>query len=159
MEDEQLEQIKALFREAQDTVYGNGAFDTMADQAEATGDINGAVAQLVAAVINSTIKDAGVTDTTILLGLGIMLISDMLDGLQKVGLTAEVDAIPEIINSAMQQVFDTNPEVAEATMNDPQMRAAIENGMGSDIMNQAKAGGDVAQGVLQGTVESQGGGV
>ena len=37
MDDELLEQVKGLFQESYSVIYEGGAFDTMADQAEADG--------------------------------------------------------------------------------------------------------------------------
>ncbi len=154
MEDEILEQIKQLFRESQDAVYGNGAFDAMADQAEATGDVVPAVAQLVASVISSVVKDAGVRDVSVLLGLGIMLIADMLDGLQKVGIEAPADVMNSIINEAMKQVLANNPDLAEEIASDPAMQQAMQNPEG--FMNEAM-GPEQAPAPEQGVLAGVGG--
>lgn len=126
MDEQLVEQMKGLFQEAYSVIYKDGAFDAMADQAEADGDVVPAVSQLVAKLIDSIIKDAGVTDINVLFGVAIMLIADLLSGLQEVGIMAEEDAMQGIINQTMQAVLGNNPAIAQAVAQDPTVKQAIE---------------------------------
>ena len=150
MDEQLLEQIKALFRESYEIIYNGGKFDAMADQAEADGDVVPAVSQLVSTIINSTIKSAGITDLSVLFGLAIMLISDLLGGLEEVGITPESEtAMADIINRTMQQVLGANPTIADEVAKDPNIQDAIAQAGGVTPPEQgAQPQGAVPEGVL-----------
>jgi len=145
MDEQLLEQIKALFQESYSVIYSDGAFDAMADQAEADGDVVPAVSQLTSTIVNSTIKDAGVTDLSVLFGLAIMLIADMLEALQEVGMVAPDDAMQNIINQTMQMVLGENPAIAQAVAENPDIKGAIQAAGG--VQQQAPTQ-EAPQGVL-----------
>ena len=162
MDEQTIEQVKGLFQEAYSAIYSDGAFDAMADQAEADGDVVPAVSQLTGTLINSMVKDAGVTDVEVLFGVAFMLILDMLEALQEVGMTAPDGSVEAIVNKTMQTVLGENPSIAQEIANNPEIQEAMQSmggpeGMVEGVQEQAAAGGPVAQGVMEGAQTSQGG--
>jgi len=146
MDPEIINQVQPLFQEAYSAIYVDGAFDSMADQVEAAGDSVMPISQLVSKIIDSTVKDAGVTDLNVLFALAVLLIADLLESLEKVGITSEGVPFDEIINSTMQMVLSTNPDIAALIQQDP----AIQEMM-SKVGGQETPATDVApQGVLSG---------
>lgn len=138
MDEQLLEQIKALFQQSYSVVYKDGKFDAMADQAEKDGNVVNAVSLLVSKVIASVIKDAGVTDINVLAGLGTILIADLLDGLQQVGIEAQPGDMENIMGKVIQSVLTENPAIAEEIKQNPEVQ---------QMMQQAQAeGGQAPQG-------------
>ena len=155
MSEERLAQVKALFQESYKLIYSGGAFDALSDQAEADGDVVPAVSQLVGSIINSTVKDAGVTDLGVLFGVAIMLMGELLEALQEVNIPNKEGDFELIINKAMMIVLNANPEIAQAVQSNPEIQQAMQavggsEGAAQSVEQGAAAGDPTAQGVMQG---------
>jgi len=160
MDAEQLEQIKSLFQSSYKVIYGDGAFDAMADQAEADGQVVPAVSQLTSKVIDTVIKQQGVTDVNVLLGLAIVIASDLLESLQQIGLESVDGDFEQILNNVVSEVLASNQQIAEQIKNDPEVQemmaqAGGPEGAKADIATSAVQGDEMAQGVMGGAAKSQ----
>jgi len=152
-EEQGLEQAQELFRETQEQVYSTGSFDAMADQIEDTGEFAPAISQLASTAIISVVKDAGVKDVGVLFALGIILIADLFDGLQKVGLEAGEEDFNESINLTIQLVMEAIPEFAVMFKEDPQAQEMMKDPQGT--IDRLESGGELAQGVAEGAEQSR----
>lgn len=132
MSDEVLAKVRPLFQESYKVIYEGGKFQTMVEQAKADGNPINAVAQLVTAVLDSTIKDAGVTDLETLYTLSLLLIADLLEGLQQVGMEAQEGTMEQIVSKTISSVLTDNPAFAQIVLDSPQFKEL-----------QASAGGQV----------------
>ena len=147
-----MDTVGPLFQEAYQVIYAGGKFQVMLEQAQTDGDPVNAVAQLTSSIVNSTIKDAGVKDMTVLYSLAVLLISDLLEGLEQAGIQSQEGQMEAIISTVIQNVLASNPAFAQEVLQSPEMQElqASVDGQGGAVEAVAEEAGVPVQGVLEG---------
>lgn len=127
------EEVAPLFQASYKILYEDGLIEVLIKELEDGQPIEDALSRILTGLLSAVIKDKGVDSMDVLFNLGILLMSDILNSLQELGLAEMEEAnAQKVIAKTVEAVMKGNPEFAQKVMQDPRT-AEMMKGAGDQL--------------------------